>query len=75
MYNVKAPFAAMIRKEMKRLGYDTKGKVRSKSNEMYSMIEVDMRFMSHEDADSLQWFIHSNETYETRQSFEIDVIV
>ena len=75
MYNVKAPFAAMIRKEMKRLGYDTKGKVRSKSNEMYSMIEVDMRFMSHEDVDSLQWFIHSNETYETRQSFEIDVIV
>ena len=75
MNNVKAPFAAMIRKEMKRLGYDTKGKVRSKSNEMYSMIEVDMRFMSHEDVDSLQWFIHSNETYETRQSFEIDVIV
>lgn len=71
---LKAPFAAKIRKEIKRLGYESKGRVTSKRNEMFSMMEVDMRGMMLSDQDSLQYFISVNETFEMRQSFEIDVI-
>ena len=75
MTSPKTQLGNKVRKEIKRLGYDPRGKVSSKSNEMFSMLTVNLRGMTCDDQDSVMYFISTNETYETRNSFEIDIEV